>query len=61
MRSLSPAVFLATFIGCLPVCLFGDERPVVVPSKPTLDWYSELDEALAASRKSGKPVLLEFR
>ena len=41
--------------------LIADEHEQVVPVKPTLSWYSELDEALEASKKSGKPILLEFR
>ena len=31
------------------------------PFEPTLPWLSDFDEALAASKESGKPILLEFR
>ena len=41
--------------------LVADERDQVVPVKPTLSWYSDFDEALVASKKSGMPILLEFR
>lgn len=29
--------------------------------EPTLPWLSDLDAAIAASEKSGKPILAEFR
>lgn len=47
--------------GCLTICSEADEREVVIPPTPSLQWYGDLDEALAAAKKSGKPILLEFR
>jgi len=41
--------------------LIADDQEQVVPVKPTLSWHSKLDDALVASKKSGKPILLEFR
>ena len=31
------------------------------PFKPTLPWMSDFDEAIAAAKKSGKPILALFR
>jgi hypothetical protein len=40
---------------------FADEREEVQPMEPTLPWLSDMDEALEAAKKTGKPILLEFR
>ncbi len=31
------------------------------PFEPTLPWLSDFDEAIAVAKKSGKPILVEFR
>lgn len=47
--------------ACLITAAVADEREVAQSIEPTLPWLDNLDEALEASKKSGKPILLEFR
>ena len=57
MRILS-TVALTLTLGAM---VYGVDREVPEPIDPTLPWYSDLDEALAAAKKAGRPILLEFR
>lgn len=31
------------------------------PFEPTLPWLTDFDEAIAAAKRMGKPILVEFR
>jgi len=54
---LSAALVTAFAIGTM----MAEEREQLHPITPTLTWLNDMDEALAASKKSGKPILVEFR
>lgn len=49
------ASFIPTFVGA------EDHREVAPPFEPALPWLTDLDIALDQSRKTGKPILAEFR
>ena len=51
------SVVLATLVPFAAADQIKDYKPV----KPTLSWLNNLEDALEASKKSGKPILLEFR
>ncbi len=60
MRTLR--ILLGTALMVAPIAtVHGADREAPVPVSPTLTWLSNLDEALASAKKSGKPILLEFR
>ena len=48
-------------IALLPIEAGLAKQEPAPPFNPTHPWMSDLDEALAESKKSGKPILLEFR
>ncbi|MGK0190066.1 MAG: hypothetical protein ACI9R3_005886 [Verrucomicrobiales bacterium] len=52
------SIIIAAFAHGIAIAEERKEAPAVTP---TLTWLSDMDEALAASKKSGKPILLEFR
>lgn len=57
-------VRLKTIAASLAVSMslaVADEAEQVTPVQPTLTWLTSLDEALEASKKSGKPILAGFR
>ena len=45
-----------------PATLLADNKHTPAPTfDPTLPWITDFDLALEQSRKSGKPILAEFR
>ncbi len=54
------ALALSLLSLCPAGALLAKQEPAP-PFEPTLPWLSDLGEALAASKASGKPILLEFR
>ncbi|MFT4548923.1 MAG: hypothetical protein ACI8XO_000720 [Verrucomicrobiales bacterium] len=52
--------YLAFALAFTTTALFAEQKPAP-EFKPTLPWISNLDEALATAKATGKAVLVEFR
>lgn len=53
---------IASILLALASLLHADNKHTPPPPfEPTLPWITNLDDALVASQKSGKPILVEFR
>ncbi len=51
---------LAVFLAALP--LAADNKHTPAPAfEPTLPWITDLDQAIALSKQTGKPILTAFR
>lgn len=55
------AILALTLLSLAPATVSLAKQEPAPPFEPTLPWLSDLDEALAESRESGKPILVEFR
>ena len=53
---------LAAALLLTPASLLADNKHTPAPAfEPTLPWITDLNLALDQSRKTGKPILAEFR
>jgi hypothetical protein len=56
-----PLLFTAALLHS-PTALLADNKHTQAPAfDPTLPWITDFNLALDQSRKSGKPILAEFR
>ena len=62
MIAKSPKLLALSLLVAIlhPAALRAEQKPAP-PFEPTLPWMTDLDKALAAAKRSGKPILAEFR
>jgi len=57
----NPILALATILTAALASVATAKQEPAPPFEPTLPWLTDLEEALAESKKTGKPILAEFR
>ena len=60
-RSTSRAFIAVTALGWLALTSASKAVAVVQPQDDTLEWLSDYGEALALSKQTWRPLLVEFR
>ena len=61
IRTTSKILGIALSLSLVCQSPLHSKQEPAPPFEPTLPWLSDFDEAIAAAKKSGKPILVEFR